>query len=110
MNDHFSMTLKANTYGFLTKKWSPPKIQECDLWQGNICVVRCMSLWSMINGHTTPILREKGREGGKEIIPTTNTYKFLIKKCMTLETQQWSLGKGKNCRMRSQRNRTNINT
>jgi hypothetical protein len=20
----FSMTLKANTYGFLTKKWSPP--------------------------------------------------------------------------------------
>jgi hypothetical protein len=39
----------------LTKKWSPPEIQECDLWQGNICGVRCMSLWSMINGHTTPI-------------------------------------------------------
>jgi hypothetical protein len=28
----FLIILKANTYGFLTKKWSPPKIQECDLW------------------------------------------------------------------------------
>jgi hypothetical protein len=46
----------ANIYRFLTKKWSPPEIQECDLWQGNICGVRCMGLWSMINGHTTPFL------------------------------------------------------
>jgi hypothetical protein len=45
----------ANAYGFLTKKWSPPKIQECDLWPGNICGVRFMGLWSMINDHTTPI-------------------------------------------------------
>src|SRR5699024_12347334 len=51
----FSIIPKANTYEFLTKKWSPPKIQECDLWQGNICGVRFMSLWSMINGHTTPM-------------------------------------------------------
>jgi hypothetical protein len=29
----FSLISKANTYGFLTKKWSPPQIQECDLWQ-----------------------------------------------------------------------------
>jgi hypothetical protein len=28
----FSMIPKANTYGFLTKKWSPPEIQECDCW------------------------------------------------------------------------------
>jgi hypothetical protein len=35
----FSIIPKANTYGFLTKKWSPPEIQECDLWQGNICGV-----------------------------------------------------------------------
>jgi hypothetical protein len=52
----FSMTLKANTYGFFTKKWSPPEIQEYGLSQGNICGVRCMSLWTMINCHTTPIL------------------------------------------------------
>jgi hypothetical protein len=32
----FSIILKANTYEFFTKTWSPPKIQECDLWQGNI--------------------------------------------------------------------------
>jgi hypothetical protein len=32
----FSIIPKANTYRFLTKKWSPPEIQECDLWQGNI--------------------------------------------------------------------------
>jgi hypothetical protein len=52
----FSIIPKANTLRFLPKKWSPPEIQECDLWQGNICGVRCTSLWSMINGHTTPIL------------------------------------------------------
>jgi hypothetical protein len=34
----------ANTYGFLTKKWSPLEIQECDVWKGNVCGVRCMSL------------------------------------------------------------------
>ena len=37
----FSIIPKANIYGFLTKKSSPPEIQECDLWQGNICGVRC---------------------------------------------------------------------
>jgi hypothetical protein len=54
----FSIIPKANTYGFLTNKWSPPEIQECGLWQGNICGVRCMRIWSMINGHTTPIFVE----------------------------------------------------
>jgi hypothetical protein len=54
----FSKIPKAITYEFLTKKWPPPEIQECDLWQGNICGVKCMSLWSMINGHTTPIFVE----------------------------------------------------
>jgi hypothetical protein len=32
----FSIIPKANTYEFLTKKLSPPEIQECDLWQGNM--------------------------------------------------------------------------
>ena len=50
---------KANTYGFLTKKWSPPEIQECHLWQGNICGVRCMSLWSTINGHVGDLRHPK---------------------------------------------------
>jgi hypothetical protein len=27
----FSIILKANTYEFLTKKWSQQEIQECDL-------------------------------------------------------------------------------
>jgi hypothetical protein len=36
----FSIIPKANTYGFLTKKWSPLEIQECDIWQGNTCGVR----------------------------------------------------------------------
>jgi hypothetical protein len=40
----FSIISKDNTYGFLTKKWSPPEIQECDLWQRNICGVWCTSL------------------------------------------------------------------
>jgi hypothetical protein len=51
----FLVIPKANTYGFLTKKWSPPEIHEWDIWQGNICSMRFMSLWSMINGHTTHI-------------------------------------------------------
>jgi hypothetical protein len=29
----FSIIPKANTFGFLSKKWSPLEIQECDLWQ-----------------------------------------------------------------------------
>jgi hypothetical protein len=59
----FSITLKPNIYGFLTKKWSPLEIQECDLWQGNICGVWCTSLWSMSNGHTTPFLSKIAMSG-----------------------------------------------
>jgi hypothetical protein len=29
----FSIIPKANTYGFLTKKWPPREIQDFDLWQ-----------------------------------------------------------------------------
>src|SRR5688572_18341262 len=58
----FSIIPKANTYGFLTKKWSPPEIQECDIWQGNLCGVRCTILWSMINGDTTPIFVKNSHE------------------------------------------------
>jgi hypothetical protein len=58
----FSIILKANAYEFSTKKWSPPEIQECNLWQGNICWMRCTSLWSMINGHTSPILVENSMD------------------------------------------------
>jgi hypothetical protein len=76
----FSMTLKANTYGFLPKKWSPPEIQECDLWQGNICGVRCTSLWSMMNGHTTPILSKIAMNKPFSIIPKANMYEFWTKK------------------------------
>jgi hypothetical protein len=72
----FSRTLKANTYGILTKKWSAPEIQEYDLWQGNICGVGCTSLWSMINGHTTPIFVEKSHERPFSIIQKANTYGF----------------------------------
>jgi hypothetical protein len=76
----FSMTLKANTYGFLTKKWSPPEIQECDLRQGNICGVRCTSLWLMINGHTTLIFVENSHERPFSMTLKANNYGFLTKK------------------------------
>jgi hypothetical protein len=72
----FFNNTEGNTYGFLTKKWSPPEIQECDLWQGNICGARCTSLWSMINGHTTPIFVENSHERPFSIIPKVNTYEF----------------------------------
>jgi hypothetical protein len=87
----FSIISKANTYGFLTKKWSSPEIQECDLWQGNICGVRCTSLWSMINGHTTPIFIENSHERPFSIMPKASTYGFLTKKWSPPEIQECDL-------------------
>jgi hypothetical protein len=65
----FSIILKANTYGFFTKKWSPPEIQECDPWQEDICGVRRMSLWSMINSHKMPMFVDNNHERPFTIIP-----------------------------------------
>jgi hypothetical protein len=96
----FTIISKANTYGFLTKKWSPPEIQEFDLWQGNICGVRCTSLWSMINGHTTPIFVENSHERPFSIIPKANTYGFLTKKSSPPEIQEYDLCQGIICRVR----------
>src|SRR5690242_5116328 len=96
----FLIILEAKTYGFLTKKWSPPEIQECDLWQGNICGVRCMSVWSMINGHTTPIFYENSHERPFSIIPKANTYEFLTKKWSPPEIQECDLWQGNICGVR----------
>jgi hypothetical protein len=96
----FSIIPKANTYGFLTKKWSPPEIQECDLWQGNICVVRCISHWSKINDHTTPIFVENSHERPFSIIPKANTFGFLSKKWSPLEIQECDLWQGNICGVR----------
>jgi hypothetical protein len=89
----FSITLKANTYGFLTKKWSPPEIQEYGPWQGNICGVRCMSLWSMINCHTTPIFVENSHERPFSMTLKANTCGFLTKKWSPPEIQEMVYGK-----------------
>jgi hypothetical protein len=96
----FSIIPKANTYGFLTKKWSPLEIQECDIWQGNICEVRCMIIWSMINGNTTPIFVENSHERPFSIIPKANTYGFLTKKWSPLGIQEHDLCQGHICRVR----------
>jgi hypothetical protein len=82
-NNHerpFSIIPKANTYGFFTKKWSSPEIQEYDVWQGKICGVRCTSLRSMTNGHTTNIFVGNSHERPFSIIPEPNTKVFLTKK------------------------------
>src|SRR5688572_27114865 len=89
----FSIILEANTYGFLTKKWSPPEIQECDLWQGNICGVRCVRLCSMINGHTTPIFVENSHERPFSIIPKAKTYGFLNRNGLHLKSKNVIYGK-----------------
>jgi hypothetical protein len=93
----FSIIPNANTYEFLTKKWSPPDIQECDLWQGNICGVRCTSLWSLINGHTNPLFVENSHERPFSIIPKANTYGFLTKKWSPLKIQECDLWQGNIC-------------
>jgi hypothetical protein len=91
---------EANTYGFLTKKWSPPQIQECDLWQGNICGVRWTSLWSMINGHTTPIFVKNWHERPFSIILKADTYRFLTKKCSSPKMHECDVWQGNICRVR----------
>jgi hypothetical protein len=98
MNCHFHQY--PNTYRYLTKKCSPPKIQECYLWQGNICGVRCMSLWSMINGHNTLIFVENSHERPFSIILKANTYGFLNKKWSPPEIQECDLWQGNICRER----------
>jgi hypothetical protein len=76
----FSIIPKAKIYGFFTKKWSPPEIQECDLWQENICGVKCTSLCSMINAHKTPIFVENSHERLFSMTLKANTYELLTKK------------------------------
>jgi hypothetical protein len=93
----FSVIPKDNTYRFLTKKWSPPEIQECDLWQGNICAVRCTSLWSMINGNTTPVFVENSHGRPFSIIPKANTYGFFTKKWSPPKIQECDIWQGNIC-------------
>jgi hypothetical protein len=89
----FLIILKANTYGFLTKKWSPLEIKKYDLWQGNICGVRCTSLWSKINGNTTPIFVEYSHELPFSIIPRAITYGFLTKNGLHQKSKNVIYGK-----------------
>jgi hypothetical protein len=96
----FSIIPKANTNGILAKKWTPPKIQESDLWQGNICGVRCTSLWSMINGHTTPIFVGNSHERPFSIILKANTNGFLAKKRSPPKNQECDLWQGNLCGVR----------
>jgi hypothetical protein len=96
----FSITPKVNTYGFLTKKWSPPEIKKYGLWQGNLCGVRFTSLWSMINGHTTPIFVENSHERPFSIISKANTYGFLTKKWSPPKNQECDLWQGNICVVR----------
>jgi hypothetical protein len=96
----FSMTPKANTKRFSTKKWSPPEILECDLWKENICGVKCTSLWSMIIGHTTPIFVENSHERPFSMTLKANTYRFLTKKWSPPEIQECDLWQGNICGVR----------
>jgi hypothetical protein len=96
----FSIILKTNIYEFLTKNRSPPIVQQCDLWQENISGVRCACLWSMINGHTTPIFDENCHERPFSIITKANIYEFLTKKWSPPEIQECDLWQGNICGVR----------
>src|SRR5688572_25243778 len=87
----FSIILEAKTYGFLTKKWFQREIQECDLWQGNICGLRCMSLWSIFNVLPYTMLFQYSHERPFSIISKANTYGFLTKKWSPPEIQECDL-------------------
>jgi hypothetical protein len=96
----FSIIRKANTYEFLTNNWTPPEIQECDIWKENISGLRCKSLSSMINGHTTAIFVENSHERPFSIMSKANTYRFLTKKWFPPEIQECDLSQGNKCGVR----------
>jgi hypothetical protein len=98
-NNHewpFSIIPKVNTYEFLTKKWSPLEIQECNLLQGNICGVRWTSLWSIINGHTTPIFVENSNERPFSIIPRLTPTSFWRRNGIHQKSKNVTYGKKTN--------------
>jgi hypothetical protein len=96
-NNHersFSIISKANTFGFFTKKGSPPEIQECDLWHWNICGVRCTSLWSLMNVHSTPIFVENCHGWPFTIILKANTYEFFYQEMVsTRNPRMWPMAR-----------------
>src|SRR5687767_3947971 len=102
-NNHerpFSIIPKANTYEFLNKKWSPPEIQEIDLWQGNICGVKCNILSFPIQRPSNLHFVENSHERPFTIIPKANTYGFLTKKWSPPEIQECDLWQGNICGVR----------
>jgi hypothetical protein len=55
----FLLISKANTYGFLIDKWSPPKTKKCGLCQVNKCVISNRRVSITINWHMTNIFDQK---------------------------------------------------
>src|SRR5688500_9552657 len=94
------MIPKAYPYGFLTKKWSPPEIQECDLWQGNLGEAKCRSPWTLMHGHTNRLVVENSHERPFSIIPQANTNRFLTKKWSPLKIQECDLWQENICGMK----------
>jgi hypothetical protein len=73
----FSLISKANTYEFLTDKWSPPKTSKYGLCQVNKCVL-CNSIVSLtINGHMASIFGQKRPKREFSLILKANTDRFL---------------------------------
>jgi hypothetical protein len=62
---------------FFTKKWSPPEIQKCDLWQGNICGGEVYEPLVDDRWRHNPIFVENSLERSFSILPKANTYRFL---------------------------------
>jgi hypothetical protein len=75
----FTIIPKANIYIFLTNKWSPPKIQKCDLWHRNMWDEVFETLVDDQWPHN-PHFCKKYHERPFSIIPKDNTYGFLTKK------------------------------
>jgi hypothetical protein len=55
--------------------------------------VRCMSLWSTINGHTTLIFVENSHERPFSMTLKANTYRFLTKKGLHHKSKNVIYGK-----------------
>jgi hypothetical protein len=74
----FSIIPKA--YRFLTKNGLHQKFKNVTYDKETYVGVRCMRLWLMINGNTTPIFDENSHEQTFPRILKANTYGVFTKK------------------------------
>jgi hypothetical protein len=75
--------MKANIYGFLPRNGLHQKSKNVTYGKETYVGMNCTKLWSMVNGHSTPIFVENSHEWPFSIIPKANTYGFFYQEMVS---------------------------